>query len=408
MSHSLINHNPDLKRLRDEGYAVEIKAAHVLVHDIPYINSDKQIKFGVLVSTLNLAGERTQKPETHKTHFIGEQPCNKAGQEISQIKHNNNKHTLAKGIEVDRTFSNKPKSGYSDYYEKMTRYADIISGPANSLDPSVTPKTFRPIQATEEESVFNFIDTASSRAGITALTSKFEGLKISIIGLGGTGAYVLDQVSKTPVQEIHLFDRDLFLLHNAFRAPGAPTLEQLNCAPKKVKYFAEMYSNLHKRIIQHPYHIDETNLHELHSMDYVFICVDDGDARRLISDELNRAGISFIDSGMGLDLTDDHLGGVLRITASTDEKNDHTDGRLPFANDNVDNAYTQNIQIADLNAFNALMAVIKWKKMCGFYRDFKREHHTTYTIDVNMTVNDDAVSNDDESLDDDSSDEAAQ
>lgn len=410
MSHKLISLNADLKRLRDDGYAIEIKSGHLLLHDIPYVNSDNKIQLGILISTLTLAGDnRTLKPDTHIAHFIGEQPCNKVGQEISQIKHGNKKHSLAKDIEADRSFSNKPRAGYPNYFEKMTRYAEIISAPANSLDSSVTPKNFRPIETKEDESVFNFIDTASSRAGITALTSKFEGLKISIIGLGGTGAYVLDQVSKNPVQEIHLFDSDLFHLHNAYRAPGAPSLAQLKKCPKKVAYYAKIYSNMHKHIIQHSYNVDDSNVHELYKMDYVFICVDDGVARKLICDALTAKGITFIDCGMGLDLTDDHLGGILRITISTDKKHDHTDGKLPIANDNIDNAYTQNIQIADLNAYNALMAVIKWKKMCEFYRDFEHEHHTTYTIDVNMTLNEDAVSNDDDdTFDDDSSDEAAQ
>jgi hypothetical protein len=37
-------------------------------------------------------------------------------------------------------------------------------------------------------------------------------------GLGGTGSYILDLVSKTPVNEILLFDSDDFLQHNAFRS----------------------------------------------------------------------------------------------------------------------------------------------------------------------------------------------
>jgi hypothetical protein len=34
-------------------------------------------------------------------------------------------------------------------------------------------------------------------------------------------------------------------------------------------------------------------------------------------------------------------------------------------------------------------AVIRWKKLLGFYRDLDREHHTTYTIDGNMLLNED-------------------
>src|SRR5688572_24496500 len=72
---------------------------------------------------------------------------------------------------------------------------------------------------------FNYPDTNSSRAGIETLNERFHGQKIAIIGLGGTGSYILDLVTKSPVGEIHLFDGDVFELHNAFRAPGAPGAE---------------------------------------------------------------------------------------------------------------------------------------------------------------------------------------
>ena len=36
MSQQLISLNPDLKRLQDEGYHVEVKNGHLLVHEVPY------------------------------------------------------------------------------------------------------------------------------------------------------------------------------------------------------------------------------------------------------------------------------------------------------------------------------------------------------------------------------------
>ena len=89
------------------------------------------------------------------------------------------------------------------------------------------PQTFKVVAPDKEqpETPFNYIDTASSRAEIDVVTAKLAKLKrIAIVGLGGTGSYVLDLVAKTPVWEIHLYDGDAFLQHNAFRSPGAPTL----------------------------------------------------------------------------------------------------------------------------------------------------------------------------------------
>ena len=74
------------------------------------------------------------------------------------------------------------------------------------------------------------------------LNRKLEGPKIAIVGVGATGSYVLDLVAKTPVAEIHLFDRDMFLNHNAFRSPGAPSLEDLSKKQQKVNYLAAIYA----------------------------------------------------------------------------------------------------------------------------------------------------------------------
>ena len=46
-----------------------------------------------------------------------------------------------------------------------------------------------------------------------------------------------------------------------------------------------------------------------------------------------------------------------------------------------------------MNALNAVFAVIKWKKICGFYSDFANEHHTVYGISTNTVTNDDEDTN---------------
>ena len=42
-----------------------------------------------------------------------------------------------------------------------------------------------------------------------------------------------------------------------------------------------------------------------------------------------------------------------------------------------------------IDALNAALAVIKWKKLFGFYLDLDDEHHCTYTLDGNMLLNED-------------------
>ena len=52
MSQQLINRSPDLKRLRDDGYNIEIRSNHLLIHDVPYVDSKREVQLGILASTL--------------------------------------------------------------------------------------------------------------------------------------------------------------------------------------------------------------------------------------------------------------------------------------------------------------------------------------------------------------------
>ena len=391
MSHQLINHSPDIKRLRDEGYEVEIRSSYLLISSVPYLNSKKEIKFGTLVSELTIAGESTGKPNTHVINFIGEYPCEKDGTIISQIQHNSSNRKLANTIIVNHSFSNKPAAGYKNYYDKMTRYIEIISAPVKSIDDSITAQTYKVIESEDTESVFNYLDTNSSRAEIINISDKLNNQKIAIIGLGGTGSYILDFITKTPVQEIHLFDGDKFCQHNAFRSPGAASFDELKGTPYKTEYLKTIYSRMHKNIIIHNENLCQSNIHLIDEMSFVFICIDKSELKEFIVNKLEKFKIPFIDVGMGIDITGDSLIGILRVTTSTEKKRDHVHkkNRIPFSENNDEKIYSQNIQIAELNALNASFAVIKWKKFYGFYQDLENEQNSTYTLNVNMLLNED-------------------
>lgn len=392
MLEQLIVSSPDLKQLRTEGYEIEYKGGYLIIHHIPYINSSKELKHGVLVTELTLANNSTTtRPNNHVIHFIGDHPCDKEGKIITQIVHASQNKRLYDGVVINHSFSNKPVNGYPDYYQKVSTYASIISAPAKSLDKTATEKTFRVHNSSSDDSVFQYADTNSSRAEIQMVNAKFRGQKIAIIGLGGTGAYILDLVSKTPVAEIHLFDGDKFHQHNAFRSPGAASHEQLNSLMNKVDYYSEAYSKMHKFVIPHPEYVTEDNFGSLAEMSYVFICVDKNEARNKIIEALLAMKIPFFDVGLGVNLVDDKLIGMVRTTCGTPANNAHLPDRIPQGDDE-NNEYATNIQIADLNALNAILAVLKWKKMSGFYQDLKEEHHSTYSINVAQLLHADTTS----------------
>jgi len=389
MSHQLIDHSSDIKKLRDYGYEVEIIGNYLLVHSIPYLNASKKVVKGTLVTNVSIANNNVTKPNTHVIHFTGEFPCNIDGTIISQIQHASNTVNLAEGIVVNHSFSNKPVNGYSDYFEKVTQYIKIITAPAKYFDSNVTAQTFKVIKSLEENSVLNYSDTNSSKAEIDVINQKLSGLKIGIIGLGGTGSYILDFVAKTLVGEIHLFDGDKFLQHNAFRAPSAPSLEELNESTPKVEYYSRIYSKMHKHIIPHDLYINESNLGLLNELDFVFIGIDKSEAKKLIFEKLESLKTSFVDTGIGVKRVDDSLIGMVRTTTSTEDKRNHLwEDRVSFA-DEEDEDYSTNIQIAEINALNAVFAVMKWKKLYGFLNDLENEHHSTYSINVNHIENND-------------------
>ena len=71
MQSALISRSPDLLRLRNEGYEVEVRSGHLLVHGVPYLGATGAITYGTLVSDLTLAGDATSRPGNHVAWFIG-------------------------------------------------------------------------------------------------------------------------------------------------------------------------------------------------------------------------------------------------------------------------------------------------------------------------------------------------
>lgn len=253
MSQKLVSLNADLSLLRAEGLDVVVSMSkHLLVRGVPYVNAAKEIKRGTIASVLDLAGETTVPPQSHVVFFVGEPPCDEHGSVLPGVSQNTNQ-ALGEGLLPNHQISRKPTTGptpgkYADYCEKIKTYIAIICSPAQAIDDTVTPYTHPVVVPDEEDdSVFNYIDTAATKAGIVAANRKLEKPKIAIIGAGGTGGYVLDFVAKTPVAEIHLFDRDVFLNHNAFRCPGAASLDELSQKLMKVNYLAVLYSRMRKK-----------------------------------------------------------------------------------------------------------------------------------------------------------------
>jgi hypothetical protein len=384
-----VRNNSDIARLIAEGHDVRIADGALVVARVPYVTSSREVAYGVLVTDLTLSGDVTDAPSgTHVMHFAGEYPCNAQGTPLEGIRHAEVTSTMG-GQALNFSFSSKPPRGhYLDYYEKVTAYARILVNEARVLEPEVSAGGYV-IEVDDEDSVFRYPDSATTRAGIEDASQRIAGQRLAVIGAGGTGSYLVDLIAKSPVAEIHIFDADDFLTHNAFRAPGAASLQALRRRPAKVAYLEETYAAMRRGVVAHPEFINEDNLGELDGFDFVFLAIDDGEEKRLIVQRLRASGTPFIDAGLGIDLTDDNkIRGQIRVTTSTTAKSDHVEGRVP-AGDALNDEYATNIQVAELNALAAALAVIRWKKHFGFYEDLELDHHAVYVIDGNNIVNED-------------------
>jgi hypothetical protein len=394
MSQLQISRSPDLTRLRAEGYNISVEGGYLVMRDVPYVTPNKQVARCIIADPYNDASRR---PNDHTMWVSGEKPSDERGQ------------ALMKYLAGDGSLQHQPIGPYvvaqwhlsikmideakqpiadADYYSKFTRYVEKLGAPVIALGASETARSYPPVLPDVEENlVFKYHDTASIRADIVPITNKLEGQRIAIVGVGGTGAYILDLVAKTPAAEIHLYDPDTFLQHNAFRAPGAASVDDLGRKLPKVEYFAEVYGKMRIGIVPHPAGLTAQNAHEFASMDFVFIAVDPGEHKKLAIAALLQAGVPFVDCGMGLYVVESSIAGQLRLTTVTDAKADHVDRHIKPNQAGVPNEYARNIQVAELNALNAALAVVRWKKHIGFYNDLENEHQSTYAVDGNALLN---------------------
>ena len=175
---------------------------------------------------------------------------------------------------------------------------------------------------------FKILNTFEARAAIGPVQDRIRNQRIAIIGLGGTGAYVLDLVAKTPVKEIHLLDSDDVNWHNFMRAPGAPTAEEIESRSKgrlhKVDYYHSKYASLREGIHPHAVRVDNLSTFReflsAHPIDYAFVCIDqlaEGDSPRqdVVYCALSEAAVPFTDSGVSISVEDRAVRGAVTTSA---------------------------------------------------------------------------------------------
>lgn len=387
---TLASHNPDIQRLLDKGYALAVDNGHLVIRDIPYLNDQKALCYGAIVTKLVFTTEDKVTLEDHQIFFAGSSPCQLDGARIPNLNDRTASLTLSVAcddVKVERVFSNKPNykpntedKKFADFFEKVESYVGIICGPAMTAY-QVTPYTFRSVDQIAEDSVFYFHDTLTARAEIGDLAQKVRPDIVAVIGMGGTGGYLVDFLAKSPIAELRLFDSDAFYVHNAFRSPGR--LERKELGTKKALVYEERYRDFRRGVKGYPVNVYSDTTDGFEGVTFAFVCVDDGPSRAEIFQHLTRLGIAFIDVGMGLHRKDkDPIAGMLRVTYYSAEKAAVrlAMGLAPLTKP-ANHEYKVQIQISELNALNAALAVLKYKQVRGFYAQEGEEvYHSLFDI----------------------------
>lgn len=383
---ALANRNPYIDKLIKQGYDIGFINGHLVIFGVPYLNAAGDLKYLDLISQLDLREQYLiDRPSDHKVYFAGEIPCNIDGQKIG-ANTGDEVRAVSEQIVGSKMLSSKPEGlrAYESIEEKIDQYLSLISSPAVYKYPGVTPRRALSKHLEGAQSPLRFPDTLSAREGIVELSHKLREYKVAIIGCGGTGAYVLDYVAKTHLKEIHLFDDDIVHVHTLFRLPGAYGEENLGVP--KVDALRATYSRFHGAIEPHAERIDHSNIARLSDFAFVFVCVDDGPSRQLIAQACNDASVPFIDVGMGLNKGENGLYGFVRAAGGKPGDFDKLNGTqyLPAQNAH-DQEYRNQPQIAELNALNAAIAVIRFKQFVGFFDRLTDSHAVVFDI-AGMTM----------------------
>lgn len=279
-----------------------------------------------------------------------------------------------------KTWSNiSIKRGSQDNPEQDQSASDLIHRYAKQIVGAVSKAGYSEIASLAIPNPFKVPNTFEARAALGPIQDRIRNQRIAIIGLGGTGAYILDLIAKAPVLKIHLLDDDEIDWHNFMRAPGAPTGEEIESRRKgrlrKVDYYYSKYAALRKGICPHTIRVgDPSAFREFlsaHFIDYAFVSIDQltqGDTSRqdAVYCALSAAGIPFIDSGVSITLEHGLVGGSVTISA-------YAAGSLAWK-EAIPNARIEgnapgyrNVQLPEVNALAASLAVMEWRRRTEQY-----------------------------------------
>ena len=380
MSNSPIDRSPDLKALTDAGYPLSCVAPTSSSRACPTSKTPREdLARADMVMGIEFPDGTATPPGDHTVWWTGKLPFRANGSSMKKYLSCGawpEGHGLGEGLTAYMQWSRKlvangKKRAYVDYEEKVTTYIAEVAGQADIRHPGVleAAKTGEAPTITLN-SRFKYVDTNTYRYGLKGIEERIEDEIVAIVGVGGTGSYLMDILAKTNVKELHLFDEDVLKQHNAFRMCGAARIEELGGSCAKVDWYRRTYSAIREEGIHvHTEELTGDCKDILAKFTTVFIAVDDLTVRRDLQAACNELGIYHVSVGIGVEVegeSNDQLGGNVKVETAFRPR--HPRPSQPPPDEGPDQAYGI-VQTAELNMLGAALAVLEWKAKVGIYRN---------------------------------------
>ena len=391
MSNSPIDRSPDLKALTESGYPLELRGAYLVVKGVPYLdNAAGRLARADMVMSIEFREGTATPPGDHTVWWTGTAPFRTDGTSMEEYLSCGawpKGHDLGERLTAHMRWSRKPVANgktraYVDYEEKVTTYVAEVARQAEIRRPGVLEAAKTGEAPTMVlKSRFKYIDTNTYRYGLKGIEQRIENETVAIVGVGGTGSYLMDILAKTNVRELHLFDSDVLKQHNAFRMCGAPRIEELGGSCTKVDWYRRTYSSIREQgIFVHSDELTGDSRDTLAKFTTVFIAVDDLNVRRGIQATCNELGVYHVSVGIGVEVegeSNDQLGGNVKVETAFRSRYPRPPQAAP--DDRQNQAYGM-VQTVELNMLGAALAVVEWKARVGIYRDDRAKDIDTVLV----------------------------
>ena len=209
--------------------------------------------------------------------------------------------------------------------------------------------------------------------------------QITIIGLGGIGAWIADFAVKANPRAVHGWDYDCVEPKNILRMPGGLDPNAW-IGRHKADWFQETYSLIHLNAHGHNTKVLPENVQEaIQGTTFAFVAVDNADDRMMVCDALANARIPFVVAGLSAARKDKRVRVSLRIVTAHLGVSSWRNA-IPQVGQAGQDDYGS-LELPDVYSTAAGLAIQSWRKVRGQIWQEQREECLDYsTNDQSLIV----------------------